>query len=292
MTTRAFPAPAKLNLFLHVLGHRADGYHELQTLFQLIDLADRIEIATRADGRVRRTHGAGEVAPGDDLVVRAAELLKTHTGATRGADLAVRKRIPLGAGLGGGSSDAATTLVALNHLWDLGLDLDTLAELGAALGADVPLFVRGHTAWAEGIGERLTPVVLAPAWYAVVFPGCAVSTARVFADPALTRDTPPMTIRDFVRAGGAPPPSPAQVLEQGRNDCEPVARALYPEVDAALAWLGARAAARMTGTGAAVFAAFAAEAEAKAALAGLPPEWQGFVARGLARSPLLDAVAG
>lgn len=273
MNTGSWPAPAKLNLFLHVVGRRADGYHELQTVFQLIDLADELGFSVRDDGQVRRVAGAPGVPAGDDLAVRAARLLRERTGSRQGADIVINKRIPLQSGLGGGSSDAATALVALNELWQTGLDDDRLAALGVELGADVPVFVRGHSAWAEGIGERLTPIALPPRWFAIVRPAAAVATAGIFQAPELTRNTPPITIRSYLRSGG-------------RNDCEPVVATRYPEVRRALEWLGQRGVARLTGTGSCVFAAFGERDEAAAALAGLPPQWLGFVARGMDVSPL------
>ena len=272
----AWPAPAKLNLFLHVTGRRPDGYHELQTVFQLLDYGDEIFVAPRADGRVLRPEGAAGVPAESDLVVRAARRLQAAAGCRQGADIRVRKRIPLGGGLGGGSSDAATTLVALNQAWELGWPRERPAALGLELGADVPVFVHGRTAWAEGIGEKLRPLALPPAWYLVLCPGCPVSTARVFSDPELTRDTPKTTIKGFVSAGG-------------RNDCEPVVRRLYPEVGAALDWLAPRArdGARLTGTGGCVFASFDSGAAAEAVLAAMPARWTGFVARGVGESALL-----
>jgi 4-diphosphocytidyl-2-C-methyl-D-erythritol kinase len=272
----AWPAPAKLNLFLHVTGRRPDGYHELQTVFQLLDYGDEIFVAPRADGLVLRPEGAAGVPAESDLVVRAARRLQAAAGCRQGAEIRVRKRIPLGGGLGGGSSDAATTLVALNHAWGLAWSQERLAALGLELGADVPVFVHGHTAWAEGVGEKLRPLALPPAWYLVVCPDCAVSTARIFNDPELTRDTPKTTIKGFVSAGG-------------RNDCEPVVRRLYPEVGTALDWLAPRArdGARLTGTGGCVFARFDSAAEAEAVLAAMPADWTGFVARGVGESALL-----
>jgi 4-diphosphocytidyl-2-C-methyl-D-erythritol kinase len=275
--SQAWPAPAKLNLFLHVTGRRADGYHSLQTAFQLLDYCDEILVEPTQDGVIRRLAGAPGIDPGEDLVVRAAERLQAASGCARGARISVHKRIPLGGGLGGGSSDAATVLVALNQLWQLGWTTERLAALGLALGADVPLFVHGRSAWAEGIGERLTPISLPPAWYLVICPDCAVSTAAVFADPELTRNSAETTISGFLSAGG-------------RNDCAHVVRLRYPAVAAALRWLTARSGgrpARLTGTGGCVFAAFASAAEAQARLEGLPQRWTGFVARGLAESPLL-----
>jgi 4-diphosphocytidyl-2-C-methyl-D-erythritol kinase len=271
----AWPAPAKLNLFLHVVGRRPDGYHELQTLFELVDLTDELQVDVRADGEIHRIGGPTGVPAGQDLVVRAARLLKQASGSPLGADLALTKRIPLGGGLGGGSSDAATTLAALNALWGTGASADDLARLGLALGADVPVFLFGRSAWAEGVGERLTAVDLPPRWYAIVRPPVAVSTAEVFQAPELTRNSPRTTIRGFLEAGG-------------RNDCEPVVAARYPEVREALDRLGRFGPARLTGTGSCVFAAFERAGEAEAAIVGLPAGWLGFAVRGLARSPLLD----
>jgi len=271
-----WPAPAKLNLFLHVTGRRADGYHELQTAFQLLDLCDELDFRLRGDGVVERLAGPRQVPPEQDLVVRAARLLQRHAGSGQGVGISVAKRIPLQGGLGGGSSDAATTLVALNELWGVGLGEDELAGLGLSLGADVPVFVRGRSAWAEGVGERLTPLTLPPRCFAVVRPAAAVATVEVFQAPELTRNSPSITIRGFLQTGG-------------RNDCEPVVVGRYPEVGRAIAWLGARSAgARLTGTGSCVFAAFDSREAAAAALEGLPDGWTGLVAAGLDRSPLLD----
>jgi 4-diphosphocytidyl-2-C-methyl-D-erythritol kinase len=266
-------APAKLNLFLHVTGRRADGYHELQTLFQLIDLCDTLTIGTREDGQIERTLGAPGVAPESDLSLRAARALKQATGARQGASISVHKRIPLGGGLGGGSSDAATTLLALNELWGCGFSLDELARLGLPLGADVPVFVQGSSAWAEGIGERLTPVSLPEHWYVVIYPGVAVSTRDVFQSPELTRNSPLITIRAFFESGG-------------RNDCEPVVRAHSPQVAEALEWLAQRAPARLTGTGSCVFTACTRAADAERLAVRVPDRWMSFVARGLNTSPV------
>ena len=268
-----WPAPAKLNLFLHVTGRRADGYHELQTLFQLIDLTDTLSITVRPDGRLERPEGPRDVPPEADLTLRAARALKEATGTPLGATLRVHKRIPLGAGLGGGSSDAATTLLALNELWGCGLTLTELGRLGLPLGADVPVFIQGSSAWAEGIGERLTPVELPERWYLIIYPGVAVSTREVFQSPELTRNSPLITIRAFFDSGG-------------RNDCEPVVRARAPEVADALDWLARFAPARMTGTGACVFAVFGSAAEAERLAAQVPDRWMSFVARGLNTSPV------
>jgi 4-diphosphocytidyl-2-C-methyl-D-erythritol kinase len=271
--TTHWAAPAKLNLFLHVTGRRADGYHELQTLFQLIDLTDSISIGVRADGQIERTAGPADVPPEVDLTLQAAHALKRATGASRGASIGVHKRIPRGAGLGGGSSDAATALLALNELWQCGLPLQELARLGGALGADVPVFVQGSSAWAEGIGDRLTPVELPPRWYVIIYPGVALSTREVFQSPELTRNSPLITIRAFLQSGG-------------HNDCEPVVRARSAEVAAALDWLARSAEACLTGTGSSVFAACASAAQAERIAARVPDRWQSFVARGLNTSPL------
>jgi 4-diphosphocytidyl-2-C-methyl-D-erythritol kinase len=273
-----WPAPAKLNLFLHVVGRRADGYHRLQTLFQLIDLADRVSIALREDGRITRPAAPYAVAEDEDLAVRAARSLQATCGTPLGASLRITKRIPLGGGLGGGSSDAATTLLALNQLWGCGLSLDQLSELGLPLGADVPVFVQGSSAWGEGIGERLTPVELPDAWYVIIHPGVGVATREIFQTPELTRNSPLITIRAFFEAGG-------------RNDCEPVVRARVPAVDEALQWLGQFVPARLTGTGACVFASCATAIDAERLAARVPDRWTSYVARGLNRSPLHEALA-
>ena len=275
-----WPAPAKLNLFLHVTGRRTDGYHELQTLFQLIDLCDHLGIEMRADGLIERREGPREVEPDSDLTLRAARALKAAAGTRLGASIRVLKRIPVGGGLGGGSTDAATALLALNHLWDCRLSVDDLAALGLPLGADVPVFIRGFSAWAEGVGERLTPVELPERWYVVIHPGVSVSTRDVFQSAELTRNSPLITIRAFFETGG-------------RNDCEPVVRARWPEVAEALDWLGGQlrigsqqAPARLTGTGSCIFAAVASGAEAQRIAARVPQRWRSFVARGLNVSPV------
>jgi 4-diphosphocytidyl-2-C-methyl-D-erythritol kinase len=276
VSASTWPAPAKLNLMLHIVGRRADGYHELQTVFRLIDLCDRIEIGVRQDGAITRPKGPAGVAESDDLTVRAAQALKAATGTPFGAEITIKKSIPVGGGLGGGSSDAATTLVALNHLWKTGLDVPQMAEIGATLGADVPIFVHGRSAWAEGVGDRLTPVLLpAEVWYLVIFPGVSVPTAPVFQAAELTRNSPPTTMRGFLEMGG-------------RNDCEAVVRARFPAVDEALDWLGRHAMARMTGTGSCVFAEFARAADAERIAARVPDTWRAYVARGLNESPLLE----
>jgi len=273
-----WPAPAKINHFLHVTGRRDDGYHLLQTVFQFLQLADELQFDITDDGRITRAGNYGQVQEQDDLVVRAAQRLQALTGSAKGAAIHVDKKIPIGGGLGGGSSDAATTLVALNCLWDTGLTADQLAEAGLALGADVPVFVRGFAAWGEGVGEQLQPVALPEHWNLLIYPNAPVATAQVFNAPALERATPRVTPDDF---------------RQGKchNDCEPVVRQLYPEVAATLDWLNARAKARLSGTGATVFATFAQRRQAVRLLQELPAKWQGFVTRGCNRSPLGDRLA-
>ncbi|HET7203624.1 MAG TPA: 4-(cytidine 5'-diphospho)-2-C-methyl-D-erythritol kinase [Steroidobacteraceae bacterium] len=273
-----WPAPGKLNLFLHVVGRRPDGYHELQTAFQFIDLWDSLWFYERPPGVFERLGEVPGVAPERDLVVRAATLLAAHAAtlgrAPNGVAIGLDKRLPLGGGLGGGSSDAATVLVALNEIWRLGLSPEALAELGTQLGADVAVFVLGRAAWAEGIGERLEPVDFPERLYVLVRPDVAIATAEIFKAPELTRDSPITTIGGFLQAGG-------------RNDCEPVVRRRYPRVAAALDWLGRFGPARLTGTGSCVFAVLPDATSAHAVLAQLPQAWQGWVTAGLNRSPLL-----
>lgn len=273
---KGWPAPAKLNLFLHITGRRPDGYHELQTVFQFLSHGDVLDFEPLDGDQVRPAHVLEDVAPDDDLTVRAARCLKQATGYRDGALIQVHKVLPMGGGLGGGSSDAATTLVALNHLWGTGLSLEELAELGLALGADVPIFVHGRAAWAEGVGERFEAIAPPEPWYLVIHPGVHVATGAVFGDPGLTRNCEPIKIADFTagRAG---------------NVCEPIVCKHYPAVAEALGWLehqGARP--HMTGTGSCVFAAFAGEDAARDAHDRLPSDWQGFVARGQNRSALHD----
>lgn len=268
-----WPAPAKLNLFLHVTGRRADGFHDLQTVFQLIELNDEIGITVRNDGRIERLAGPASIPPETDLVIRAARALQAAAKCSLGANLRVRKRIPTGGGLGGGSSDAATTLIALNHLWGLDLTPAELAGIGLTLGSDVPVFVYGSSAWAEGRGEILTPVELPEQWYVLIHPGVHVPTSLVFQAPELTRNSPKLTMRAFFHAGG-------------RNDCESVVRARFPEVAEALDWLARFAPARLTGTGACMFAAFERAVDAERVAAKVPDRWTAFVARGLNTSPV------
>ena len=276
MNEPAWPAPAKLNLFLHVVGRRADGYHLLQTAFQFLDHGDVLRFDSLADGVVRRGGGPAQVPEAEDLCVRAALRLQQTAGLREGVRIHLDKRLPMGGGLGGGSSDAATTLVALNRLWGVNLSEDELAGIGLELGADVPVFVRGRAAWAEGVGERLQAFDALPEpWYAVICPPVHIATAELFADPKLTRDCPPLKIRAFLSG-------------EGGNVFEPVVRERHPEVGEALDFLARFAPSRLTGTGACVFAAFPDADEARRALALAPPRWSGFVARGVNRSPLLD----
>jgi len=277
-----YPAPAKLNLFLHVLGRRSNGYHDLQTVFRLIDRADEVAIAVRSDGVIRRTNATPGVEAESDLCLRAAQMLREAVSARLGpaaamlgADIGLEKRLPIGGGLGGGSSDAATVILVLNRLWDLKLDRAALMSLGLGLGADVPFFLFGANALGEGVGERLTALALPPAWYLVLTPQVSVSTKEIFSSRALTRDTKPLKIPPFLPG-------------LGKNDLQPVATALYPEIAAHLKWLSQHGEARMTGSGACVFAEFGTEAEARAVEARLPAGMRGFVARGLDRHPLHD----
>ncbi|HET9469916.1 MAG TPA: 4-(cytidine 5'-diphospho)-2-C-methyl-D-erythritol kinase [Usitatibacter sp.] len=279
-----YPAPAKLNLFLHVVGRRPDGYHLLQAAFTLIDRCDEIRIRVRSDGAIARVNDVPGVRPEDDLAVRAARSLQRATGTAMGADIEVEKRIPMGGGLGGGSSDAATVLLALDRLWGTRVPAAELRSLGESLGADVPFFLFGKPAWVEGIGERISPLAVPPRWYAVLEPPEPVPTAAIFAAPELTRDTEPLKMEDFSA-------HPERVFGEGlANDLERVAVARFPAVGARLAWLRARAPARMTGSGGCVFAAFESREAAQRVIDGLPEGMQGFVARGLDRHPMRDQV--
>lgn len=273
-----WPAPAKLNLFLHVTGRRDDGYHELQTLFQFLDHADRLWFEPADDGHFERLGGL-DIPQEQDLVIRAARLLARHSRCRSGVRVRVEKHLPAGGGLGGGSSDAATTLIALNFLWGLQLDIDTLAALGLQLGADVPVFVRGQAAWAEGVGDRLTPVkTLVEPWYIVVNPAVNISTAEIFSDAQLTPNAPRLRI-------------PAFVSGELTNQLEPVVTRRYPQVARALEWLDEFQPARLTGSGACVFAASPDRQQAEERLRQLPAAWTGFVARGCNVSPLMEKLA-
>ena len=270
---RDWPAPAKINLFLHVIGRRADGYHLLQTVFRFIDRADSLRCEARGDGRIVLATPLPGVPPETDLVLRAAQALRAATGATAGVSLHLTKRLPMGGGLGGGSSDAATTLLALNQLWRTGLDSQALQRIGLGLGADVPIFIHGCNAFAEGVGERFTDVDLPPAWYLVLVPPLGVPTPEIFRSPRLRRDTPSIAAADW-RPGF------------GCNDLETVACSLYPEIARHLDWLRTHGDARMSGSGACCFVGFADECAAQTALATLPADMKGFVAAGLDRHPL------
>lgn len=276
-----WPAPAKLNLCLRITGRRPDGYHELQSAFRLLEWGDTVGIRLRQDGVIARV---GDSVPGvaeaDDLLVRAAKLLQTHANVALGADIRVKKRIPAGGGFGGGSSDAGTVLRVLDHVWGTALGEDALAALGLTLGADVPIFVRGRNAWAEGVGERLTPIALPPAWYVLVDPGLHVATPVLFASPDLTRNAAPVKIADFL-SGSVPD-----------NVFEPVLRRREPAIEAVFATLSRIGTPRLTGTGSGCFVEFASLQAAQAGLALLPSELRGWVVAGAARSPLLDALDG
>ena len=267
MRALTLPAPAKLNLMLHILGRRAEGYHELQTLFQFLDHGDELTFTARTDGQIRLHTDLPGVDHDSNLIVRAARLLQTHSACTLGADIELIKRLPMGGGIGGGSSDAATTLLGLDYLWQTRLGVDRLAAIGLTLGADVPVFVRGRAAFAEGVGERLQPVELSEPWYLVVAPQVSVSTAEIFSDPELTRNTPAITVRSLLAGGG-------------HNDCQPVVERRYPEVRNALSLLNKFVPARMTGTGACVFGSFPNKGEADKVCRQLPADLPAFTAQG------------
>ena len=267
VSTLTLPAPAKLNLWLHILGRRADGYHELETVFQFLDHADELTFALREDGQIRLRTEIASVPHDSNLIVRAARKLQQASGCTLGADIWLNKRLPMGGGIGGGSSDAATTLLGLDRLWQLGSSHDRLAELGLGLGADVPVFVRGHAAFAQGVGEQLTPVDPPEPWYVVLVPQVSVSTAEIFSHPLLTRDSLPLKMRPVPEGNS-------------RNDCQPVVEQSYPEVSNSLNLLGKFTKARLTGTGSCVFGAFPSKAEADKVLALLSETQTGFVAKG------------
>lgn len=271
------PAPAKLNLFLHITGVRDDGYHNLQTIFQLLDYSDEVTLLRRDDGVIRRTEGLAEVEPSDDLIVKAAQALKNYTGTTYGADVGVIKRLPVGGGIGGGSSDAATTLLGLNALWECHLPTGELLDIAVTLGADVPVFVAGHSAWAEGIGEQLTPMDLPEIWFLVLHPGVFVSTAKLFSSEVLTRNKSILKMRDFTDTD----------IE---NIFEVIVREQHPEVDLSLNWLSQFSAARMTGTGSCIFAGFNSFEEAEKVLKKVPVKWKGFVAKAVNVSPVFEAI--
>lgn len=273
----SWPAPAKLNLFLHITGCREDGYHLLQTAFQFVDYGDILTIKVTDSPQITLAPALPGVAENDNLIIRAAKLLQKTTNIQQGAHIHLKKKLPMGGGLGGGSSDAATTLVALNQQWRCQLSEDELAALALQLGADVPVFVRGHAAWAEGIGEQLTPISPPEPWYLVVIPDCQVSTAEIFSATELTRDCEPIKISGFLSG-------------EGSNVCEAVVKRRYPAVAEALDWLARYADPKMTGTGACIFASFETAAKAQQVWQQLPATWQGFIAKGCNQSPLLSAI--
>ncbi len=279
MKQLTLPAPGKLNLFLHICGRREDGYHQLQTVFQFLDYADQIQftLTPGQDGQIKLKTPLVGVAEQDNLIVRAAHALRKSTGCNAGATIVLDKKLPLGGGIGGGSSDAATTLIALNRLWQTGLNQQELQDIGLNLGADVPIFIHGSAAWAEGVGEILQEITLPEPWYLVLVPPCHISTTEIFSHRQLTRDTQAIKMSAFFEQGG-------------HNDCEPLVRSLYPQVAEALDWLDQYGSARMTGTGACVFAQFASRQEAEIAFGKCPKQLQGFIARGVNRSPLHEAL--
>ncbi len=266
-------APAKINHFLHIIGQREDGYHELQTVFQFLDYADELRFKVLDHNEISHSNPLPGVNPEDDLTVRAARLLQQYANCPLGVQISITKRLPIGGGLGGGSSDAATTLVALNQLWQLNLDMSALVKLGVQLGADVPIFIHGVAAWAEGVGEELSAIQLDESWFVVLIPAASVSTAEIFSHPDLKRDCSPISISHFLSG-------------QGDNVCETIVRKLYPEVDQAIRWLDQFSPSRMTGTGACVFAAVKSEQQARHILSKKPEQFEGFIAQGRNISPL------
>lgn len=278
MTELPWPAPAKINLFLHITGRREDGYHELQTLFQFLDFCDELRFNVRNDRIIRRCTEIKGVEEPEDLIIKAANRLQEISNTDWGADIFIDKKLPMGGGIGGGSSDAATTLIALNKLWRLNLEIKDLAKIGLELGADVPFFLYGHTAWAEGVGEKLTDFEAKMPWYLLVNPNVHISTAEIFSNSQLTRDTTPIKMHSFI-AGDS------------KNDCELVVRSKYPEVEQVFKWFGENSQARLTGTGACVFCAYPDKPTAKEVAQKLPEKWTGYIVKGLNRSPLLDRLA-
>lgn len=270
---KTWPSPAKLNLFLHITRQREDGYHELQTAFQFLDYCDSLQFEINDDPTISLLTPIAGVDNEENLIVRAAKSLQQHANIKQGANIKLSKKLPMGGGLGGGSSNAATTLVALNQLWNTQLSSNELAQLGLKLGADVPVFIHGHAAWAEGVGEEITPISPIEPWYVVIVPDCHVSTAEIFSAPELTRDCEPITISRFLS-------------REGRNVCEDVVRHRYQAVSDALDWLAQFGQSRMTGTGACVFADFSSQQQAQVIVDKLPEDWQGFVAQGCNQSPL------
>jgi len=268
-------SPAKLNLMLHITSQRDDGYHNLQTAFQFIDLNDTLTF-NKTDRKIQRISGNEQVAEKDDLIIKAAKLLQQHGSTTQGVDISIHKNIPMGGGLGGGSSNAATTLMALNYLWDLQLNSNELQQIGLQLGADIPVFIFGQNAWAEGVGEELKAIKLPKIWFLIIHPQVFVSTGQIFSSKHLTRDCHPITIRAFLEGSG-------------QNVCEPVACELYPEIQTAIDWLSQFSPARMTGTGACIFAKFDSAEKANFVKSKIPEQWTGFVAEGLDSNPVTKA---
>lgn len=277
--TITLPSPAKLNLFLHITGQRDDGYHNLQTLFQLLDYGDSLSFTARDDSALNLQTSIAELDNPNNLIIQAARLLQLHTNTDFGADISLKKVLPMGGGIGGGSSNAATTLLALNQLWGLDLSINTLTQLGSRLGADVPVFVRGYTAWAEGVGDKLITVTMPELYYLVLTPSCHISTAQIFSHKELTRDTPDITVAAFLEQGG-------------RNDCQPLVQRLFPEVDATIKWLNQYAEAQLTGTGSSVFASFKCREEAQQVLLKTPEHLDGFIAKGVNASPTHNVLFG
>ena len=269
----AWPSPAKVNLFLHITGRRDDGYHEIQTAFQFLDYSDSLEFQVQQSCAIELLTPIKGVKNESNLIIRAAKCLQSHTDSKQGAKISIKKRLPIGGGLGGGSSNAATTLIALNHLWQTKLTTTKLAQLGLTLGADVPVFIYGFAAWAEGVGEELTPILPAEPWYVVIVPDCQVSTAEVFSSQELTRDCEPITISRFLSG-------------EGKNVCEGVVLKNYSAISEAVNWLNRYGKSRMSGTGACVFADFDSQIQAQQVLDDLPSHWQGFIAKGCNQSPL------
>jgi len=278
--SRHWPAPAKLNLMLHITGRRNDGYHLLQTLFQFIDFGDELSFEITDNNEIIALFEMDGVPAEQNLIIRAAIALQQQSGCTQGVKIDLLKRLPMGGGLGGGSSDAATTLVALNYLWGLHLEINELAEIGLQLGADLPVFIHGHSAWAEGVGEQLQPISLPEPWFMVINPQIEVATANIFSAKELTRDCPPITIRDLSSDG--------VFSTELVNVCQAVVEQRYPDIAKAISWLNQFGEARLTGTGACLFASFKEQSEAATVLAQLPEQWSGFVAQGCNRSPLMQ----
>ncbi|MDT8371533.1 MAG: 4-(cytidine 5'-diphospho)-2-C-methyl-D-erythritol kinase [Gammaproteobacteria bacterium] len=272
-----WPAPAKINLFLHITKQRDDGYHELQTAFQFLDYCDYLQFEITEDASIDLLTSIAGVDNDSNLIVRAASMLQRKINGNQGARIRLDKQLPMGGGLGGGSSNAATTLVALNYLWHAGLSVDELAQIGLVLGADVPVFIRGHAAWAEGVGEKLTRITPPELWYIVIVPACHVSTAEIFSSLELTRDCEPITIPRFLSG-------------EGRNVCEQVVKRNYPPVSEAMDWLKQYAKPKMTGTGACVFAGFESKEQAQKVMTNLPVSWHGFVAKACNQSPLIKCI--